>query len=89
LRLYSDNDIDLHRPSTARHSRTRRTRGAPTCIAAGCSCSRGLHRLPVFVTIDRDYIDNSAIDSDLRAVHAMARIVPPSVFWVHFGLSPV
>ncbi|XP_071678585.1 uncharacterized protein [Lolium perenne] len=82
LRLYSDNDIDLHRPSTTRHSRTRRTRrtrGTPTCIAAGCSCSRGLHRLPVFVAIDRDYIDNAAIDSDLRVVHVMARIVPSSV----------
>ena len=79
LRLYSDNGIDLHRPSTARHSCTRRTRGVPTCIAAGCSCSRGLHRLFVFVVIDRDYIDNAAIDSDLRVVHAMAHIVPQSV----------
>lgn len=35
-RLYSDNGIDLHRPSTARHSRTCCTRGAPTCDAAGC-----------------------------------------------------
>ncbi|KAK1611308.1 hypothetical protein QYE76_034981 [Lolium multiflorum] len=79
LRLYSDNGIDLHRPSTARHSRTRRTWGAPTCIVAGCSCSCGLHRLSVFVAIDRDYIDNAAIDSDLRVVHDMACIVPPSV----------
>jgi hypothetical protein len=35
--------------------------------------------MSVFVAIDRDYIDNAAIDSDLRVVHAMARIVPPSV----------
>jgi hypothetical protein len=43
------------------------------------SRSRGLHRWSVFAVIARDYIDNAAIDFDLRIVHAMARIVPPSV----------
>jgi hypothetical protein len=75
LRLYSDNDIDLHRPSasTARHGRMRHTRGAPTCVAADCSRPRGLLRRSVFVIIARDFTDNVAINSDLRVVvHAMA-----------------
>jgi hypothetical protein len=59
LRLYSDNDIDLHRPSssTARHGRWCRTRGAPTCVAAGCSRPRGLLRRSVFVVIAKDFTD--------------------------------
>jgi hypothetical protein len=75
LRLYSDNDIDLHRPSpsTARHGRLHRTRGAPTCVAADFSRPRGLLRRSVFVVIARDFTDNVAINSDLRIViRAMA-----------------
>jgi hypothetical protein len=82
LRLYSDNGIDLHRPSssTARHGRMRRTRGAPMCVAAACSRPCGLLRRSVFVVIARDFTDNVAINSDLRViVHAMACPVPPSV----------
>jgi hypothetical protein len=82
LRLYSDNGIDLHRPSpsTARHDRLRRTRGAPTCVAADCSRLRGLLRRSVFVVIARDFTDNVAINSDLHVVvHAMACPAPPSV----------
>jgi hypothetical protein len=75
LRLYSDDGIDLHRPSpsTARHGRLGRTRGAPTCVAADCSHPRGLLRRSVFVVIARDFTDNIAINSDLRIVlRAMA-----------------
>jgi hypothetical protein len=82
LRLYSDNGIDLHRPppSTARHGRMRRTRGAPTCVAADCFCPRGLLHRSIFVVITRDFIDNVAINSALRVVvHAMACPAPPSV----------
>jgi hypothetical protein len=81
LRLYSDNGIDLHRPSssTARHGRRRRTQGAPTCIAADCSRLRGLLRRSVFIVIARDFTDNVAINSDLRViVHAMACPAPSS-----------
>jgi hypothetical protein len=80
--LYSDNGIDLHRPSssTARHGRRRRTRGAPTCVAAVCSRPRGLLRRSVFVVIARDFIDNVAINSDLCiVVHAMAHTALPSL----------
>jgi hypothetical protein len=82
LRLYSDNDIDLHRPSssTARHGRRRRTRGTPTCVAANNSRPRGLLRRSVFVVIARDFTDSVAINSDPRIVfHAMACPAPPSV----------
>jgi hypothetical protein len=82
LRLYSDNDIDLHwpSPSTARHSRMHHTRGAPTCVAAGCSRPRGLLRRSVFIVIASDFNDNVAINSDLRVVvHAMACLAPSSV----------
>jgi hypothetical protein len=82
LRLYSDNDIDLHwpSPSTARHGCMRRTRGAPTCVAADCSRPRGLLRWSVFAVIARDFTDNVAINSDLHVVvHAMACPAPPSV----------
>jgi hypothetical protein len=82
LRLYSDNGIDLHRPSssTARHGYRRRTRGAPTCVAADCSRPCGLFRRSVFVVIARDFTDNVTINSDLRVVvHAMAYPAPPSV----------
>jgi hypothetical protein len=82
LRLYSDNGIDLHRPSlsTARHGRMRRTRGAPTCVAAACSHPCGLLCRSVFVVIARDFTDNTAINSDLRVViHAMACPAPSSV----------
>jgi hypothetical protein len=82
LRLYSDNSIDLHRPSpsTARHGRMRCTRGAPTCVAAVCYHPRGLIRRSVFVVIARVFIDNIAINSDLCViVPAMAHTVLPSV----------
>jgi hypothetical protein len=82
LRLYSDNGIDLHRPSpsTTRHGRMRRTWGAPTCVAADCFCPRGLLRRSVFVVIARDFTDNVAINSNLRVVvHAKACPAPPSV----------
>jgi hypothetical protein len=82
LRLYSDNGIDLHRPSpsTARHGRMRHTRGARTCVAADCSHPRGLLRRSVFVVIAQDFTDNVAINFDLRVVvHAMACPAPPSV----------
>jgi hypothetical protein len=82
LRLYSDNGIDLHRPSssTARQGRRRRTWGAPTCVAADCSRPRGLLRRSVFVVIARDFTDNIAINSDLRViVPAMAHTALPSV----------
>jgi hypothetical protein len=37
---------------------------------------RGLHRQFAFVVIVRDIIDNVAIGSDLRVVHAKARTAP-------------
>ncbi|KAK1603354.1 hypothetical protein QYE76_016502 [Lolium multiflorum] len=77
LRLYSDNGIDCtgHQPhGTA----ARAAHGAPL-RALQQLFLRGLHRLSVFVAIDRDFIDNAAIDFDLRVVHAMAHMVPPSV----------
>jgi hypothetical protein len=82
LRLYSDNGIDLHRPSssTARHGCRRRTRGAPTCVAADCSRPHGLLRRSVFVVIARDFTDNIAINSDLHViVPAMAHTALSSV----------
>jgi hypothetical protein len=82
LRLYSDNGIDLHRPSssTARHGHRRRTWGAPTCITVVCYRPHGLLRRSVFVFIARDFIDNIAINSDLRViVPAMAHTALPSV----------
>jgi hypothetical protein len=82
LRLYSDNGIDLHRPSpsTARHGRMRHTRGAPTCVATGCSRPCGLLRRSVFAIISQDFTDNVTINSDLRVVvHTMAYHAPPSV----------
>jgi hypothetical protein len=77
LRLYSDNGIDLHRPSssTARHGRRRRTRGVPTCIAAVCYRPRGLLRQSVFVVIARDFIDNIAINSYLASLSPPWRIL--------------
>jgi hypothetical protein len=82
LHLYSDNGIDLHRPppSTTRHGRMRRTRGAPTCVAADCSRPRSLLRRSVFAVIARDFTDNVAINSDLHiVVHAMAHTALPTV----------
>jgi hypothetical protein len=82
LRLYSDNGIDLHRSSssTARHGRRRRTRGAPTCVAADCSHPRGLLCWSVFIVIGRDFTDNDTITPDLRVfIHAMAHTAVPSV----------
>jgi hypothetical protein len=82
LHLYSDNGIDLHRPSssTARHGHRRRTQGAPTCVAADCSRPRGLLHRSVFIVIAWDFTDNIAINSDLRVVvHAMTCPAPPLV----------
>jgi hypothetical protein len=78
LRLYSDNGIDLHRPSpsTTRHDCLRRTWGAPTCVVADCSHPRGLLCRSVFVVIARTspttspstpiYASSSAPWHDLR-----------------------
>jgi hypothetical protein len=82
LRLYSDNGIDLHWPSssTARHGCRRRTRGALTCVAADCSRSRGVLRWSVIAVIAKDFTDIVATDFDLHVdVHAMAHPALPSV----------
>jgi hypothetical protein len=63
--------------ATAWHGLLRRTRGAPTCVAADCSRPHGLLRWSVFVVIVRDFTENVAINSDLRiVVHAERTFVP-------------
>jgi hypothetical protein len=53
--------------------------GRPYVRRSRLSRSRGLHRWFIFTVITRDIVDNVAIGSDLRVVHAMVRIALPSV----------